>query len=445
MSLQELSPEVQALKNKLDDFMENHCIPAEVEFEAHMKQRFGKDRWTMDAIPPCVERLKQTAKSMGLWNLFIPPHLTTDIPPHLAPTTLLSYREYGILCESMGRSFLAPEACNCNAPDTGNMEVLMHHGTLQQKQQWLIPLLEGSIRSAFLMTEPDVASSDATNIQTTLTRIENSNGEVRYILNGRKWWSTGAMDPRCKVALVLARMDYSQSSSNSRDSTRSADKNLRHGAHTVVLINMNDPGVELVRPLTVFGYDDAPHGHAEVSLSQIHVSPNDLIIGEGSGFQVAQSRLGPGRIHHCMRSIGLAQRCFELMLERSLTRSTFGKLLAEHGACQEQIADSVSDLEAARLLTLSCAAAMDQYGARAARDKIASIKVAVPELTGRVVDRAVQIFGGAGVSDDFPLARALAGLRSLRIADGPDAVHKRTVALMEIKKAKRALQQRSRL
>jgi acyl-CoA dehydrogenase len=439
MSLQELTPPVQALKDKLDAFVAEHCIPAEAEFEAHLKSRFGKDRWTMDAIPPCVERLKKTAKSLGLWNLFIPPFLAENVPSHLAPSRPLSYREYGILCESMGRSTLAPEACNCNAPDTGNMEVLMHHGTPLQKQRWLIPLLDGTIRSAFLMTEPDVASSDATNIQTTLTRIESSNGNVHYILNGRKWWSTGAMDPRCKVALVLARMDYSQcchSHSNEKQ---------RHGAHTVVLVNMADPGVKMVRPLTVFGYDDAPHGHAEVSLSQIRLLPCDLIIGEGKGFQVAQSRLGPGRIHHCMRSIGLAARCYELMLERSLVRTTFGKLLCEHGTCQEDIADSVSDLHAARLLTLSCAAAMDQHGARAVRDKIASIKVSVPELTGRVVDRAVQMYGGAGVSDDFVLARALVGLRSLRIADGPDAVHKRTVALMEIKKAKRHLERRSRL
>ena len=396
---------------------------------------------------PALNVSKGLARSMGLWNLFIPPHLVKGIPPHLAPSCPLTFREYGILCETMGRSFLAPEACNCNAPDTGNMEVLMHHGTEQQKQQYLIPLLEGKIRSAFLMTEPNVASSDATNIQSTLTRIEKptTNGpKVSYVLNGQKWWSTGAMDPRCKVALVLCRMDYSQCQSNKNSSSSSAS-NRRHGAHTVVLIDMNNEGVEMVRPLTVFGYDDAPHGHAEVKLTNIQVSPSNLIIGEGSGFQVAQSRLGPGRIHHCMRSIGLAQRCYEYMLERSLTRRTFGKLLCEHGGCQEQIADSVADLEAARLLTLSCAAAMDRYGARGARDKIASIKVAVPELTGRVVDRGVQIFGGAGLSDDFPLARALAGLRSLRIADGPDAVHKRTVALMEIKKARRAMKQQSRL
>lgn len=437
MSLEELAPEVQALKDKLDAFVKDHCIPAEAEFEMHIKSRFGEDRWTMDAIPPCIERLKQTAKSLGLWNLFIPPFLAKNIPSHLAPSRPLSYREYAILCESMGRSTLAPEACNCSAPDTGNMEVLMHHGTPRQKQCWLVPLLEGTIRSAFLMTEPDVASSDATNIQTTLTRIE-TNGNIQYILNGRKWWSTGAMDPRCKVALVLARMDYSQCRVDT-------SKKRRHGAHTVVLVDMADPGVQMVRPLTVFGYDDAPHGHAEVSLSQIRLQPSDVIIGEGSGFQVAQSRLGPGRIHHCMRSIGLAARCHELMLERSLTRTTFGKLLCEHGGCQELIADSVSDLEAARLLTLSCAAAMDRHGARSVRDKIASIKVAVPELTGRVVDRAVQIYGGAGVSGDFPLARALVGLRSLRIADGPDAVHKRTVAQMEIKKAKRRLNQHSRL
>lgn len=431
MSLSRLSPEVTALKAKLDKFVLEKCQPAEHEYELHMKNRVGRDRWTIDAVPPCMDRLKAEAQVLGLWNLFIPPHLLPHVPC-CAPSVVLSYREYGILCESMGKSFLAPEACNCGAPDTGNMEVLMHFGTKGQKERYLVPLLQGKIRSAFLMTEPDVASSDATNIETTLTKIEGSNGEVSYVLNGSKWWSTGAMDPRCRVALVLARMDYSQCSPHRGDTANS------HGAHTVVLVDMKD--VEMVRPLTVMGYDDAPHGHAHVKLTNIRVTPQDLIIGEGSGFAVAQARLGPGRIHHCMRAIGMAVRCYDMMLERALSRKTFGKYLAEHGGCQEMIAESASDIEAARLLTLSCAEHMDLYGARAARGKIASIKVSVPAMTFRVVDRAVQIHGGAGMDGDLPLARILVGLRSLRIADGPDAVHQRTVARMELNKAAKKMQ-----
>lgn len=451
MSLLLLSPELYELKLKLDKFVQEQCIPAEREYELHMENRVGDDRWGIEAVPPCVERLKDEAKTLGLWNLFLPhdvPIPSNLIRSNLLPSIALTNREYGILCESMGRSFLAPEACNCSAPDTGNMEVLLRHGTAQQQSLYLRPLLEGTIRSTFLMTEPDVASSDATNIETTLTKIQK-NGRVEYVLNGKKWWSTGAMDPRCKVALVLAKMDYSHP--YCRDDTDAGDlskedgrrkgssRNSRHGAHTVVVIPMNHPGVHLIRPLTVFGYDDAPHGHAEVHLDSVHLDESALILGEGRGFEIAQSRLGPGRIHHCMRAVGLATRCYELMLERAMSRKAFGKFLFEHGGCQEMIADSASDLEAARLLTLSCAAAIDEFGPYGARDKIASIKVSVPEMTLRVVDRAVQIFGGAGVSGDFPLARSLVGLRSLRIADGPDAVHKRTVAMIEIKKAKEAL------
>jgi len=350
------------------------------------------------------------------------------------PTRYLTNREYGILCEIMGKSFLAPEACNCSAPDTGNMEVLLKHGTIEQQKTYLPHLLNGETRSAFLMTEPDVASSDATNIETKLTKIYVEKGnskEVKYILNGKKWWSTGAMDPRCKVVLVLARMDYSTSDASN------TTKSSQHGAHTVVVLPMSK--VKLVRPLTVFGYDDAPHGHAEVALEGIELDKSNLILGEGKGFEIAQSRLGPGRIHHCMRAVGLAARCYELMIERSLCRETFGKLLWEHGGCQEAIADSRIDIEAARLLTLSCAAAIDDHGAVKARDKIAMIKVAVPNLALKVIDRAIQVHGGAGVCGDYPLARALAGMRTLRIADGPDEVHKRTIALIEIKKAKKLM------
>lgn len=305
------------------------------------------------------------------------------------------------------------------------------------KKMYLGRLLDGTIRSAFLMTEPDVASSDATNIETRLTKtiITNSNGEkiAKYYLHGKKWWSTGAMDPRCKVALVLAKMDYSSVLSENGNGGA-------HGAHTVVIVPMEK--IQMVRALTVFGYDDAPHGHAEVSMNNIELDESCLVLGEGRGFEIAQSRLGPGRIHHCMRAVGLASRCYELMVERSILRETFGKKLCEHGGCQEMIADSRADLECAKLLTLSCASAIDNLGVNKARDQIAMIKYTVPELAFRIIDRAVQVHGGAGVCQDFPLARALAGMRTLRIADGPDAVHKRTVARIEVKKALKASKSR---
>lgn len=293
------------------------------------------------------------------------------------------------------------------------------------------------------MTEPNVASSDAANIETRLTRIEErGSGDVSYLLNGEKWWSTGAMDPRCAFALVLAKMDYSRCGGISKEKiSKKGEKRKsgsgRHGAHTVALIPSS--AIEPIRPLTVFGYDDAPHGHAHIILRDIHIQPSSLILGEGRGFEIAQSRLGPGRIHHCMRAVGLASRCYELMLVRTMERETFGKKLCEHGGCQEMIADSANDLEAAGLLTLSCAAEIDARGADGARARIAGIKVAVPDLCFRVVDRAVQIFGGAGVDGNLPLAKALAGLRTLRIADGPDAVHRRTLARVEIIKARKTL------
>lgn len=291
------------------------------------------------------------------------------------------------------------------------------------------------------MTEPDVASSDATNIETSLSKMI-VNGKVKYILNGKKWWSTGAMDPRCKVALVLAKMDYSHPSVSKSKSKSSDDADAAgsHGAHTVVAVPMEQ--IQMVRALTVFGYDDAPHGHAEVKMDNIELDESCLILGEGKGFEIAQSRLGPGRIHHCMRAVGLAARCYELMLDRSIKRETFGKRLCQHGGCQEMIADSRADLEMARLLTLSCASAIDNVGANGARDQIGLIKYAVPELAFRIIDRSVQVHGGAGVCQDFPLARALAGMRTLRIADGPDAVHKRTVARLEVRKAVQMAQSR---
>ena len=350
-TLETLSPPIQKLKEKLEKFVIEKCQPAERIYEQHLQNRIGKQRWTIDAIPPCIEELKNEAKMLGLWNLFLPHPLPTFLIQNescLEPSIYLSTREYGILCEVMGKSFLAPEACNCNAPDTGNMEVLLKHGSIEQQQTYLPSLLNGESRSAFLMTEPDVASSDATNIQTSLTKVitkENDhqgggNPRIKYILNGRKWWSTGGMDPRCKMALVLARMDYSHPSvlqqqqqhkqkQHQNRKLNIATSNPNHGAHTVVIVPMEK--VTMIRPLTVFGCDDAPHGHAEVLLDNIVLDESCLVLGEGRGFEIAQSRLGPGRIHHCMRAVGLAVRCYDLMLERSLSRKTFGKYLCEHG------------------------------------------------------------------------------------------------------------------
>jgi len=444
MSLQHLRPEVATLKRLLEEFVEEKCIPAEKIYEEHMKKLHGPDRWKMSAVPECIGKLKDEARRLGLWNLFLPVH-KHPLPEslrHLGPSISLSVREYGVLCEVMGRSFLASEACNCSAPDTGNMEVLLQFGN-KVHEKYLKALLEGSIRSAFLMTEPDVASSDATNISAKLTKIvcTDRHGKkiVRYKLNGRKWWSTGAMDPRCAVAIVMARMDYSHPSCRdlSEVSTMPSRNDKDHRSHTMVVVPMKTKGVRCVRPLTVFGYDDAPHGHAEVVLDNVEVSAEAILLGEGKGFTIAQARLGPGRVHHCMRAVGLAARCYELMLRRSTKRVTFGKPLYCHGGCQEMIADSAADVNMARLMTLCCADTIDSVGPNRARDQIAMIKFAVPEIACRVADRAVQVFGGAGVSDDFPLARALAGFRTLRIADGPDAVHKRTLAKLEIKRSQK--------
>jgi acyl-CoA dehydrogenase len=313
-SLSYLRPPVAALKSKLDRFVQEECIPAEHEFEEHLRDRHGKDRWTADAIPPCMERLKSRAKELGLWNLFIPPHLVPKIPePSLAPTVSLTFREYGILCESLGRCpHIAPEACNTSAPDTGNMEVLLEFATPAQQQAYLLPLLRGDIRSCFLMTEPDVASSDPTNLETQLQKRILPNGSVEYVLTGRKWWSTGAMDPRCRLALVVAKMDYSHPSCCARGADDTTSE--LHGAHTIVALPMPNHAVVLERALTVFGYDDAPHGHAQVLLDGVCLKAADLIHGEGSGFRVSQARLGPGRIHHCMRAIGIGKYTFGCML-----------------------------------------------------------------------------------------------------------------------------------
>jgi acyl-CoA dehydrogenase len=428
-SLTYLRPEVAELKRKLDLFIQNEVIPAEEEYVQHLSTRHGSARWTSDALPPCLIRLQERSQKLGLWNLFLSPRLWKHVPAgalSYVPSTPLSYREYGILAESMGRSELGAMACNCSAPDTGNMEVLLEFGTPQQQDQYLTPLLKGEIRSTFLMTEPEVASSDPTNLSTLLTKTKTATGNDQYILTGRKWWSTGAMDPRCRIAIVVAKMETS-------DAGNEGSRN-KHGKHTIVMVPLPHPLVKMIRPLTVFGYDDAPFGHAEVALEGIPLTTDHLIGGEGSGFKVSQARLGPGRIHHCMRAIGIAQRCFELTLQRTIERKAFGKYLWQHGTVQQDIANSFADLNAARMLTLQCAHEMDIHGPQASRQYISSIKVAVPNLMSQVIDRAVQVHGGAGVSEDYILAKALASMRTLRIADGPDEVHRQSVALLELKK-----------
>ena len=382
----------------MTDFLETRIVPAEKEYEKFRRaQGYGDHN-----LPPVVDKLKIEARERGLWNLFLP-----DISG-------LTNVEYAQVAEITGRSIhMAPEAINCAAPDTGNMEVLHMFGTPEQKSQWLQPLLEGEIRSAFAMTEPDVASSDATNISTSIKRDGDE-----YVINGRKWWTSGAADPRCKIMIVMGKTDESESV---------------HRQQSMILVPMDTPGVEVIRSLPVFGYQDQ-HGHCEVLFTQVRVPASNLIANEGDGFMIAQARLGPGRIHHCMRSLGIAERALKLMCERAASRVAFGKKLAQQGVVQEQIAESRMEIEQARLLTLKAAWMIDNVGARGARTEIAAIKVIAPRVALRVIDRAIQVHGGAGVSDDFPLAQMYAGMRTLRLADGPDEVHVRTVARQELGK-----------
>jgi acyl-CoA dehydrogenase len=394
------SEKVQRLRARLEGFMDEFVYPNEKTY--HEQHEAAENRWT---IPPIMEDLKKEARAAELWNLFLP---DSDLGAGL--TNL----EYAPLCEIMGRSPIAPEVFNCNAPDTGNMEVLARYGTPEQQERWLKPLLRGEIRSCFAMTEPDVASSDATNIR---SRIERDGDE--YVINGRKWWSTGAPDPRCKIAIVMGKTDTSAP---------------RHEQQSMILVPLDTPGVEVERTLPVFGYDDAPHGHAEISFEDVRVPAANMIWDEGKGFAIAQGRLGPGRIHHCMRLIGVAERAIELMRERVKSREAFGKPLAEQGVIMEWIADSRIEIEQARLLTLKAAHMMDTVGNKEARAEIAMIKVVAPNVALRVLDRAIQAHGGAGVSDDFPLAYYWASSRALRLADGPDEVHRASVARLELKK-----------
>jgi acyl-CoA dehydrogenase len=392
------------LQERLEDFMVSHVYPAEPVF----RRQVAMDRW---AKAPIVEELKAEARRRGLWNLFLPDD------EHGAGLTNL---EYAPLAEIMGRSLmLAPTATNCAAPDTGNMEILAMFGTAEQKAQWLEPLLDGEIRSAFGMTEPDVASSDATNIGTSIVRDGN-----HYVINGRKWWTSGAMHPDCKIMIVMGKTD---------------PKGPMHQQQSMVLVPMDTPGVTVERPLTVYGYDDAPHGHAEVSLADVRVPDTNVLGEEGTGFAIAQARLGPGRIHHCMRLLGMAERALDAMCVRAHERVAFGKTLAEQGVVQEWIADSRIEIEQARLLVLKTAWLMDTVGNKGARIEISAIKVAVPNVALKVLDRAVQTHGGAGVSDDVPIAEMWAQARTLRIADGPDEVHRRSVARRELRKHAPAL------
>ncbi|HEY0524693.1 MAG TPA: acyl-CoA dehydrogenase family protein [Stellaceae bacterium] len=399
----DLSPRANDLRDEVVRFMEEHVYPAEEVYEEQLAAR--ADRWA-DGPVPVMEELKARAKELGLWNLFR--------PKREYPEEGLTNSEYAPICEVMGRSPIGPEAFNCNAPDTGNMETLMLYGTEEQKRRWLVPLMEGEIRSIFSMTEPDIASSDATNIRTEIRR----DGD-HYVINGRKWWSTGGMDPRCRIAIVMGLTD---------------PDGPPHKRQSMVLVPTDSPGVRVVRPLTVFGYDHAPHGHAEVHYDNVRVPASNILLGEGRGFEIAQGRLGPGRIHHCMRSIGAAERALETLCRRALSRSTFGRTIAEHGVTRHWIAESRMEIDQARLLTLHAAQMMDEVGNKAARAEIAMIKVVAPNVAQKVIDRAIQVCGAAGVSQDFHLAHAWANARTLRLADGPDEVHRETVAKLELRK-----------
>jgi acyl-CoA dehydrogenase len=391
------TPKVQELRQKLTAFMAEHVYPSEATWKKHVT---GENRWQP---VPIIEELKKEARKAGLWNLWRP-------KTHGGTLTNL---EYAPLCEIMGRVSWAPEVFNCSAPDTGNMETLLKYGTPEQIREWCEPLLEGKIRSAFLMTEPNVASSDATNIQTRIKREGNA-----YVINGVKWWSSGAGDPRCKIYIVMGKTD--------------PDNASRHSQQSMVLVPANTPGVRITRHLPVFGYDDAPHGHMEIEMKEVRVPTANVLLGEGRGFEIAQGRLGPGRIHHCMRLIGQAERALEKMCKRATERVAFGRPVADQGVTRERIAQSRILIDAARYMVLNAAWKMDTVGNKVAKKEIAMIKVFAPNVACQVIDWAMQVHGGGGVSDDFGLAEAYAHARTLRFADGPDEVHRNQIAKLEL-------------
>ncbi len=394
----EYSDKVKELQEKLTNFMNEHVYKNESVYKEEVEKG---GRW---CVPKIMEDLKSKAKAQGLWNLFLP---ESDLGAGLTNT------EYAPLCEIMGRSPIGAEVFNCSAPDTGNMEVLVRYGTKEQQDKWLKPLLNGEIRSAFAMTEPAVASSDASNIQASIERKGNE-----YIINARKWWTSGALDPRCKIMIFMGKTD---------------PKAEKYKQQSMILVPIDTPGVKVLRHLTVFGYDHAPHGHAEVDFKDVKVPSSNILLGEGRGFEIAQGRLGPGRIHHCMRLIGQAERALELMINRAKSRVAFGKPVSEQGVVMHDIAESRAEIEQARLLVLKTAYMMDTVGNKMARKEISMIKVVAPNMATKIIDRAIQVHGGGGVSSDFPLSYAYGHARTLRLADGPDEVHRMSVAKLEMR------------
>ena len=394
----EYSNKVKDLQDKLTNFMNEHVYKNEAVYKEEVEKG---SRW---CVPKIMEDMKSKAKEQGLWNLFLP---ESDLGAGLTNT------EYAPLCEIMGRSPIGAEVFNCSAPDTGNMEVLVRYGTKEQQNQWLNPLLNGEIRSAFAMTEPEVASSDASNIQASIDRKGDE-----YVINARKWWTSGAMDPRCKIMIFMGKTDPN------------ADK---YKQQSMILVPIDTPGVKVLRHLPVFGYDHAPHGHAEVDFKDVKVPVSNILLGEGRGFEIAQGRLGPGRIHHCMRLIGQAERALELMVKRAKSRVAFGKPISEQGVVMHAIAESRAEIEQARLLVLKTAHMMDTVGNKIARKEISMIKVVAPNMATKIIDRAIQVHGGGGVSSDFPLSYAYGHARTLRLADGPDEVHRMSVAKLEMR------------
>ncbi len=397
-----ISDRAQQTTDRLQKFMDKNIYPNN---DTYIKQidDFGDNRWQ---VVPIIEDLKKEAKKEDLWNLFLP---ESDYGHNL------TNEEYAPMCEIMGRAMWSAEVFNCSAPDTGNMEVLVRYGTEEQKEKYLKPLLDGEIRSAFAMTEPAVASSDATNIQSEIKKEGN-----QYVLNGTKWWTSGAMDPRCQFYIFMGKTD-----------PENPDK---HKQQSMILVDKDTPGIKIKRHLPVFGFDDAPHGHAEIEFNNVKVPPENMLLGEGRGFEIAQGRLGPGRIHHCMRTIGLTEVALEAMCKRLMSRKAFGKEVVRHSVWQERIADARINIEMTRLLTLKAASMMDKVGNKVAKNEIAMIKVAAPNMALKIIDDAIQAFGGAGVTSDPQLARAYAGMRTLRLADGPDEVHRLSIARNELKK-----------